>query len=119
MGFTQRHPHPNWPSPNKCPLLQRKRPGQRPGLSNSGSASGRAKKKHLIIYPNSGEIWDAREGKREWKKGASGEDGEEPMKYLTGHDACEWKALGATLVGGCCRVQPEQIKSFRAGVEGA
>lgn len=35
------------------------------------------------------------------------------MKYIVGEDALAYRAAGATVVGGCCRVQPNQIKLFR------
>ena len=51
----------------------------------------------LVAYPNSGEQWDATT--RSW----SG-DGE------PAHAACdEWIVGGARLVGGCCRVGPDEI----------
>ncbi|MCB9411668.1 MAG: homocysteine S-methyltransferase [Actinobacteria bacterium] len=54
------------------------------------SASG----KPAVIYPNSGEEWDA----GRWRGTASA-----PA------DVTDWVARGALLVGGCCRVTPEHI----------
>jgi homocysteine S-methyltransferase len=53
--------------------------------------------KPVIVYPNSGEEWDAR--RRAWT-GRS--------RYSTAQ-ARQWMAAGATIVGGCCRVRPADI----------
>ena len=50
-----------------------------------------------VAYPNSGELWDA--AARRWRGAAS---------WPTGAVE-QWHAAGARLVGGCCRVFPEQI----------
>ena len=57
--------------------------------------------KPVVVYPNSGETWDA--GARTW----AGEAG-----FATGAVA-SWIAAGARLVGGCCRVGPEEIGEIR------
>lgn len=57
------------------------------------AASGRP----AVAYPNSGERWDA--GARAWV----GDAGLAPDAVLG------WVRDGARLVGGCCRVTPEQI----------
>eukprot|EP00392_Amoebophrya_sp_AT5.2_P005388 g5397.t1 len=62
----------------------------------------------VAIYPNSGEVWDASEGKRCWHG-----DG---MKVLDGTDAVGFKEAGADLIGGCCRVSPAQIQKFQAAL---
>jgi homocysteine S-methyltransferase len=54
----------------------------------------------LLAYPNSGEIWDPETG--DWT-GQGAED----------LDATAWVKAGAKLVGGCCRVYPEQISLIR------
>ncbi|GGX26504.1 homocysteine S-methyltransferase [Streptomyces chryseus] len=53
--------------------------------------------KPVVVYPNSGERWDA-EGRR-WRGGATYDPGR----------VREWRAAGARLVGGCCRVGPAEI----------
>ncbi|OEJ24547.1 homocysteine S-methyltransferase [Streptomyces agglomeratus] len=53
--------------------------------------------KPVVVYPNSGERWDA-EGRR-WRGGGT----YDPRRVRS------WRAAGARLVGGCCRVGPEQI----------
>ena len=58
--------------------------------------------KPVVVYPNSGEEWDA-VGRR-WHGAADALPGE-----VTG-----WLADGARLVGGCCRVGPDQIAAMAA-----
>ncbi len=62
--------------------------------------------KPIVVYPNSGEHWDARS--RSWR----GEPGF-PDELVTA-----WRDAGASLVGGCCRVGPEEIRRI-AGALGA
>lgn len=51
----------------------------------------------VVVYPNSGEQWDARE--RAWTGDGTG----------FAARAGEWTARGARLVGGCCRTGPDAI----------
>ena len=60
--------------------------------------------KPAVVYPNSGEVWDA--GARGW----SGPAGLRP------EDARGWAAAGARLIGGCCRVGPEDIAALAAAL---
>ena len=53
--------------------------------------------KPVIVYPNSGEEWDAR--RRAWA-GRS--------RYSAGQPR-QWIAAGAKIAGGCCRVRPADI----------
>jgi homocysteine S-methyltransferase len=53
----------------------------------------------IVVYPNSGEGWDA--VARRWT--GHGRDRVDPGA------ARRWRGLGAGLVGGCCRVTPDQI----------
>ncbi|MFK0179418.1 homocysteine S-methyltransferase [Streptomyces xanthochromogenes] len=62
--------------------------------------------KPVVVYPNSGERWDA-EGRR-WAGGATFDAGR----------VGEWLAAGARLVGGCCRVGPAEITQLAARVRG-
>jgi homocysteine S-methyltransferase len=55
-----------------------------------------------VVYPNSGQGWDA--SARSWT-GASAFD---PA------DVAAWVADGARLVGGCCRVGPQDVAALRA-----
>jgi homocysteine S-methyltransferase len=59
----------------------------------AASAAG----KPVVVYPNSGETWDAR-GRR-WS-GSSG---------ISPDDVPVWIGAGARLVGGCCRMRPTDI----------
>ena len=55
--------------------------------------------KPVLVYPNSGEGWDAEA--RAWTgKG-------DPASF--GAMAAEWYAAGAQVVGGCCRTRPAHI----------
>ena len=51
----------------------------------------------VIVYPNSGEEWDAR--RRAW----TGQS-----RYCSGQPR-QWVAAGAKIIGGCCRVLPAGI----------
>ncbi|WP_336631906.1 MULTISPECIES: homocysteine S-methyltransferase [unclassified Microbacterium] len=53
-----------------------------------------------VAYPNSGEVWDARE--RVWT-GSGG---------IPTESAREWISAGARLVGGCCRTTPAHIRTL-------
>ena len=57
-----------------------------------------------VVYPNSGEVWHA--DSREWSGAAS----------AIASNAWEWVAAGARLVGGCCRVGPDQIAEIARAV---
>ncbi len=60
--------------------------------------------KPVIVYPNSGEVWDGTN--RVWV-GTPGLD--------TGL-AAEWVDAGARIVGGCCRVRPADIAAMAAAI---
>ena len=60
--------------------------------------------KPVVAYPNSGEGWDAQQ--RTW----IGERG------FTTDQVSGWVDDGARLVGGCCRVRPEDIAGITATV---
>jgi homocysteine S-methyltransferase len=62
--------------------------------------------KPVIVYPNSGEGWDAR--RRMWT--GTG-------RFSAGR-ARQWVAAGARVVGGCCRVRPFDIAQVAAEVHG-
>jgi homocysteine S-methyltransferase len=57
--------------------------------------------KPVIVYPNSGERWDATA--RNWV-GPARFDAEDVESWISG---------GARLVGGCCRVGPPEIRAVR------
>ncbi len=60
----------------------------------------KATNKPVLVYPNSGESYDA--SKNNW-------DGH-PVYASFGEEAREWYKAGAQLIGGCCRTTPEDIK---------
>ncbi|WP_353267994.1 homocysteine S-methyltransferase [Gemmatimonas sp.] len=62
--------------------------------------------KPIVVYPNSGELWNA--AARCWEGSATRFTG-----YLH-----EWIDAGATWIGGCCRTTPEDIRVVRAVVDG-
>lgn len=65
-------------------------------------------RKPLLVYPNSGECWVA--GENTWLPGQAGDS-------LAGM-AAQWRALGARIIGGCCRTGVADIaelsRSLRA-----
>ena len=65
-----------------------------------------ATSKPLIVYPNSGEGWDA--VARCWIGGGG--------PIVDGTTARRWIEAGATIVGGCCRVSPGQIEAVAGAV---
>lgn len=60
--------------------------------------------KPVIVYPNSGEQWDG--ARRVWM----GHPG------LNTDLAPQWVAAGARIVGGCCRVRPQEIAAMKAAI---
>lgn len=63
----------------------------------------RATRKPVVVYPNSGEGWDAEH--RCWT-GTSDAAG-------FGRLAREWAEAGAQIIGGCCRTGPEHVRAIR------
>lgn len=61
----------------------------------------------FIVYPNSGEGWDAVH--RCWV-------GENDAAHFAEH-AREWIKAGANIIGGCCRTGPEHIAQLRKLVD--
>jgi homocysteine S-methyltransferase len=59
--------------------------------------------KPIVIYPNSGEVYD--ESQKSWTGSAD--------RINFGTAAIEWFNLGARLLGGCCRTNPSQIADMR------
>jgi homocysteine S-methyltransferase len=64
--------------------------------------------KPLVVYPNSGESYDA--------SNSSWEDNREQPSDLA-RLAPEWVHLGAKFIGGCCRTTPKDIRTIRAALE--
>jgi homocysteine S-methyltransferase len=63
--------------------------------------------KPLVIYPNSGECYEA--SSKQW----SGEPGAADL----GDQARHWYAEGARLIGGCCRTGPKDIRGVKRCVQ--
>ncbi|MFN0099514.1 MAG: homocysteine S-methyltransferase [Gemmatimonadaceae bacterium] len=61
--------------------------------------------KPIIVYPNSGEVWDA--SRRCWDGTAA---------RFTAH-LDEWMDAGAAWLGGCCRTTPADIRAVREAVD--
>jgi homocysteine S-methyltransferase len=73
-------------------------PADAEGLARMATA---ASGKPAVIYPNSGESWSG----GQWSGDAT-----------TPADVSDWVAAGARMVGGCCRVTPEQIRTMAASL---
>ncbi|GAB3173605.1 homocysteine S-methyltransferase [Myceligenerans halotolerans] len=76
-------------------------------VSAAIAVAGEITGKPVIVYPNSGEGWDAQG--RTWT-GTS---------QHSGQQAQQWVADGARIVGGCCRVCPADIGKIARAVVGA
>jgi homocysteine S-methyltransferase len=63
-----------------------------------------ASDKPIIVYPNSGEDWDAQN--RCWT--GTGD----PAAYAD--LAAQWRSVGAQIIGGCCRTRPSHIQQVAA-----
>jgi len=61
----------------------------------------------VLAYPNSGEAYDA--VTKRWHETG------EPGRWIEGVDA--WVDAGASVVGGCCRVGPDEIRALRSRLE--
>ncbi len=62
----------------------------------------KATKKPILVYPNSGESYNA--SRNTW-------DGH-PVYESFGEEARTWYQAGARLIGGCCRTTPEDIQTI-------
>uniref|UniRef100_A0A6N2NDM3 Hcy-binding domain-containing protein n=1 Tax=Salix viminalis TaxID=40686 RepID=A0A6N2NDM3_SALVM len=65
----------------------------------------KATSKPIVIYPNSGETYNA--GLKQWTK-SSGVVGDEDFVSYIG----KWREAGASLFGGCCRTTPNTIRAI-------
>jgi homocysteine S-methyltransferase len=73
-----------------------------PAIATARAVTG----KPVVVYPNSGERWDAR--RRRWAG---------PGRFRP-TEAAGWVAQGAAGVGGCCRVGPAEIAGISRAVSG-
>lgn len=71
------------------------------------ATASRVTGKPVVVYPNSGETWDATA--RAWTGRST----------LTPARVTAWERAGARLIGGCCRVGPETIAGIAAALHGA
>jgi homocysteine S-methyltransferase len=72
------------------------------GIATAVQVAAAASGKPVVAYPNSGEVWDATA--RRWTgQGGVG-------------DVSGWLAAGARLVGGCCRVRPDDVAAIADAV---
>jgi homocysteine S-methyltransferase len=62
-----------------------------------------AKGKALVVYPNSGEQWNAKA--REW-------EGTKTEGSTLAQKTVEWSRAGARMIGGCCRTTPDDIRTM-------
>ncbi|MFD9462721.1 homocysteine S-methyltransferase [Streptomyces sp. NPDC060027] len=71
------------------------------------ATAARVTGKPVVVYPNSGEAWDARA--RAWTGSST----------FTAAQVVGWERAGARLIGGCCRVGPEAIAGITAALRTA
>ncbi|WP_062648836.1 homocysteine S-methyltransferase [Streptomyces maremycinicus] len=64
------------------------------------ATAARVTGKPVVVYPNSGEVWDAEA--RAWSGRST----------FTAEQVLGWRDSGARLIGGCCRVGPEAVASI-------
>jgi homocysteine S-methyltransferase len=67
------------------------------GPDGAIETAARVTGKPVVVYPNSGEAWDA--GARAWHGRST----------FTPAEVAGWRESGAQLIGGCCRVGPQAI----------
>lgn len=70
------------------------------------AVAARAAGKPVVVYPNSGESWDARA--RAWCG----------TPAFSADRVAAWTAAGARLVGGCCRVGPAAVAALARQLTG-
>lgn len=73
-------------------------------ISSLIQAARRVTDKPIVVYPNSGETYDAATNR--WQGTIACED--------FGPQARAWYDLGARVIGGCCRTTPEHIREIAA-----
>ncbi|MFI9153997.1 homocysteine S-methyltransferase [Streptomyces sp. NPDC053367] len=75
-------------------------------VAGAVAVAGRVTGKPVVVYPNSGESWDARA--RAWDGRAT----------FAAEQVLGWQASGARLIGGCCRVGPEGVAAIAGALRG-
>ncbi|MGW0965667.1 homocysteine S-methyltransferase [Streptomyces sp. NPDC002516] len=71
------------------------------------ATAARVTGKPVVVYPNSGETWDAQA--RSWTGSST----------FTAAQVGGWERAGARLIGGCCRVGPEAIAGIASALNAA
>ncbi|MEV6014499.1 homocysteine S-methyltransferase [Streptomyces sp. NPDC051997] len=71
------------------------------------ATAARVTGKPVVVYPNSGEAWDAEA--RSWTGSST----------FTAAQVGGWERAGARLIGGCCRVGPEAISGIASALKAA
>lgn len=74
------------------------------GLTALRSLRPHLKHQTMVMYPNSGEQWNAHA--REW-------EGERTEGSTLAEKTLEWWNVGAILIGGCCRTTPDDIGTMK------
>jgi len=76
-----------------------------------------AERKALVVYPNSGEVWDG--VRKVWMKGEGQKGGKGIEDWMS-----EWMggvrrdgSVKRMIIGGCCRVEPEEIGRMRVWLD--
>jgi len=67
------------------------------------SIAKKVSNKVILVYPNQGESWDAQS--KCWLPS------ENQLDFT--REAMSWKQAGASLIGGCCRTSPKDIKQLK------
>jgi len=70
----------------------------------------RGTSKPILVYPNSGEVWDATT--RAWRGSADADSNANRFAAWTS----EWRAAGASAIGGCCRTGAPEITAIAASL---
>ncbi|MFJ9815656.1 homocysteine S-methyltransferase [Streptomyces sp. NPDC101151] len=73
-------------------------------VEHAVGAAARVTGKPVVVYPNSGEAWDAEA--RAWNGRIT----------FSAEQVEAWRDAGARLIGGCCRVGPEAIAAIARAV---
>ncbi|KAK9276153.1 hypothetical protein L1049_005684 [Liquidambar formosana] len=66
--------------------------------------------KPIVVYPNSGEVWDGRA--KRWLPSKCFDDDKFELF------ATRWRDSGAKLIGGCCRTTPSTIRAISKVLKG-
>ncbi|KAL3047859.1 hypothetical protein OYC64_021928 [Pagothenia borchgrevinki] len=62
-----------------------------------------------VVYPNSGEDWDSEHG---WRTSKTASSSIPKLSHT-------WRKQGAALIGGCCRIGPDEIAELRRELKGS